>query len=223
MYLAVTAVAGEGQAVYYLAFGALAEGASKHEAQEPGGTTAGLVNLYRYVPATGATPARTSLVTAVDTLDNPMVGAVCDDGVLEVAPCSDINWYTTPDGRYLLFGASVPIDGYNEASGCPVPLAKQYSSGADGRCCSLYRYDAQAAEHGEQPIVCVSCNPDRRTAGRATRSSPARRHRRRRPRRFARCPTTGNTCSSTLPTRSCRRPTNGMPRRVRVARRRRSR
>ncbi len=172
----VTAVAGEGQAVYYLAFGALAEGASKHEAQEPGGTTAGLVNLYRYVPATGATPASTSLVTAVDTLDNPMVGAVCDDGVLEVAPCSDINWYTTPDGRYLLFGASVPIEGYNEAYGCPVQIAKQYSSNADGRCYSLYRYDAQAAEHAEQPIVCVSCNPDgEQPAGNAqfTRSAPS--------------------------------------------------
>ena len=173
----VTAVAGEGQAVYYLAFGALAEGASEHEASEPGDTrSGGSVNLYRYAPATATAPARTSYVAEVDTLDNPTQGAVCRDAVLEVAPCANLNWYTTPDGRYLLFGASLPIAGYNEAYGCPVSLPKQNSHGADGRCLVLYRYDAQAAEHGEQPIVCVSCNPSgAQPAGSAqfTRAAPS--------------------------------------------------
>ena len=72
--------------------------------------------------------------------------------------CHETDWYTTPDGRYLLFGASVPVDGENAvAGGCGEGSLPSTQASRDGRCAELYRYDVGAAERGEGAVVCVSC------------------------------------------------------------------
>jgi hypothetical protein len=140
----VQAVASEGTAVYFLASGILAPGASKPEH--------GLVNLYRYQPETSTVPAQTKYVAAVSPAGNDQ--PECPGGV---APCTLENWYTTPDGRYLLFYSEVDLTANAHVGGeCEIPG----SEGSKGLCGALYRYDAQAAEKHEQSIVCVSCDPN---------------------------------------------------------------
>jgi hypothetical protein len=97
-------------------------------------------------------------VATVDTHDytnQPTCGALRTTH--DVGPCSEVDWYATPDGRFLLFGSSFPTAGFNAArDGCTAPLP--FSQGeTDGRCSELYRYDAPAADAGEQALVCVSC------------------------------------------------------------------
>ena len=164
----VPAVAADGYSVYFTAFGVLAPGGAPYPAHYPlGGNPFGVaqdengqVNLYRY----DAETHRTSYVATVDTLDysdetecgtfiTPEKGNEGTTGL-----CDKTEWYTTPDGQYLLFGASLPIDGYNaEANGCAERGLPATQAFEDGRCEALYRYSAPAAEQGEQPIVCVSC------------------------------------------------------------------
>jgi hypothetical protein len=142
----VQAVASEGTAVYFLAFGALAPGASKWEVQELERYSP--VNLYRYQPETAAAPARMAYVATLSTY-----AGVCGD-----SPCSESeeNWYTTPDGRYLLFYSELDLTADAHVGGeCQKPAILN-----PGICGALYRYDAQAAEEHEQSLVCVSCDPN---------------------------------------------------------------
>jgi hypothetical protein len=154
----VPAVAAEGADVYFTAFNVLANGGSreKHAANSEDSA----VNVYRYDTTSGAT----SYLATVDTedyTDQERCAAGADFGVALdfIGPCSEADWYTTPNGEYLLFGASLPIHGYNEAEhGCTQLLPFEANEN-DGRCSELYRYDVGAAERGEQSIVCVSCGP----------------------------------------------------------------
>jgi hypothetical protein len=145
--LTVPAVATQGTAVYFLAFGGLAAGATPlNEAQ------VGPVNLYRYDTAS----ASTSYVGEVNTSDYPTSGGgacYAPNGVEgEVGDCSVASWYTTPDGRYLAFTSSRELTAYKTAGPCAtVP----YDGGlGDGHCEELYRYDAEGGA-----LACVSCNP----------------------------------------------------------------
>jgi hypothetical protein len=158
--LFVPAVSADGSSVYFTAFSALAAGAT-HD------TTAGQddnapINLYRY----DTNDHSTGYVATVDTEDfseepecNTFIAA--EAGVMKsvnTAPCSRAQWYTTADGRFLLFGASLPIDGYNTiAGGCAEPILPQTQGKTDGRCSELYRFSVGAVERGEAGVVCVSC------------------------------------------------------------------
>jgi hypothetical protein len=148
----VQAVASQGGAVYFLAFGALAPGAAKDEVK--GIVTNTPVNLYRYQPESSSGAAQTTFIASVST-NNRNNEEECRLG--RFAPCVEESWYTTPDGRYLLFASEVDLtaDAHTEGSDCEVPN----SQGIRGRCAELYRYDAGAAGEGEQSIVCVSCDP----------------------------------------------------------------
>jgi hypothetical protein len=170
----VKAVAAEGSAVYFLAFGALAEGAPKLAVE--GRDSSAPVNLYRYQPASATAPAQTSYVATTST--NVSSQDLCTFE-LGVAPCDQENWYTTPDGRYLLFFSEDTLSANAQVGGvCQVPG----SQGQPGVCGALYRYDARAAQAHEQPIVCVSCDPGggvptgdaefTRSAGFASKSGP---------------------------------------------------
>jgi sugar lactone lactonase YvrE len=151
----VPAVSADGNAVYYTAFGVLAAGGTQQTPTPTG--KEGKVNVYRY--RSGA--ASTSYVATVDTQDFRSE-TVCGSeiaGLSDVGRCSEADWYTTPDGRFLLFGASLPVAGFNtQRDGCAFHLPFS-QGGFDGSCSELYRYDAAAAENGVQPIVCVSCGP----------------------------------------------------------------
>ena len=154
----VPAVAASGSAVYFVAYSDLAEGATKYEQKVgvDGNVEPGPVNVYRYDTET----ASTSYVGAIDNQDLPDEPECYAPEQEAGGPCTTANWYTTPDGRYLLFGASTEIEGYNAAAdGCAERSLPVTQGVADGRCAELYRYSAQAAAKGEQPVVCVSCGP----------------------------------------------------------------
>jgi hypothetical protein len=155
--LSVPAVAAEGTAVYFTAFSTLASGGTRDQLPGGGGEPSAEVNLYRYDTET----QRTSYVATVETIDYGGCGTGIDaeEGFeSDHDLCDDMNWYTAPDGRYLLFGASLKIEGYNAAAnGCAERSLPRTQALVDGRCAELYRYSAPAAERGEQAIVCVSC------------------------------------------------------------------
>jgi len=153
----VPAISTDGSTVYYTAFNVLADGAIQRIPPNGGedvNSHEGEVNVYRYDSA----GLDTSYVAAVETrdyTDQPHCAAF--EEKTYVGPCSAADWYTTPDGRFLLFGASIPVAGFNTAkAGCTqlLPFEQNFS---DGRCSELYRYDAAAADAGEQAFVCVSC------------------------------------------------------------------
>ncbi len=115
----VMAVAAEGGAVYFTAFGKLTEDASSKSAPS--------VNLYRYETVTG----RTTYVTAVATHDIAKVnlGEYCSfftavDYFEEEAFCPSSNWYTTPDGRFLLFPGAGGLTRYDSGSGVLTVIAR---------------------------------------------------------------------------------------------------
>jgi hypothetical protein len=158
----VAAVSSDSSSVYFTAFGALTPGASVL----PQGKTRGgaePVNLYRYDTLTG----KTTYITRVNAGDYPesLVGellpwyhSVFGEGKAEdLGLASDAEWYTTDDGRYLVFGTEKPITGYDNAQAPDVRCDKVYSGVSSGECVELYRYDAEAEEHKEPAIVCVSC------------------------------------------------------------------
>ena len=110
----VFTVSADGSAVYFDATAALTPGES---------ATGG---VFRYDTSTGAT----SFVAGGGGYERR---AYTQDEcpLVDIAPCSYTNWYTTPDGRFLLFVSSTTGE--------------------------LERFDAQAREHGEPSLVCVVC------------------------------------------------------------------
>jgi hypothetical protein len=142
----VPAVAAHGSAVYFTALGRLTSDAKAVKGEE--------VNLYRYDTVT----RKTAYVGTVNAGDYPLGNYPSS----AIALRSDANWYTTPDGRYLLFASSREltsyVTGYATGNGtvCFLPETQEH---VNGHCEELYRYDSRAAEKHEQPVVCVSCNP----------------------------------------------------------------
>jgi hypothetical protein len=142
----VPAISPDGSSVYFTAAGQLTPNAPK-----PGGEQ---VNLYRYDTA-AAPAAATAYVATVSALDYPTadVEESASGGWLgDTALVPDANWYTTPDGRYLLFASQRELtpNANNAGTKCQVPGAQ----GSQGRCDPLYRYDAATAT-----LTCISCNP----------------------------------------------------------------
>jgi hypothetical protein len=145
----VPAINADGSVVYFTAFGQLAAGApsvSEHE-----------VNLYRYDVQTNTTV----YVGTVDNRDYPSSADVWwrkAGGILpnEIALASNASWYTTPDGRYLLFISTSDLTGYSTAQesvgDCPV-LDNEGEKAPFGHCTEVYRYDSVGRN-----IVCVSCD-----------------------------------------------------------------
>jgi hypothetical protein len=153
----VQAVASEGSAVYFLAYGALAPGATKLEQKITKGNgieveESSPTNLYRYQPATAGAPAKTTYVAQA-----PRFTRATSGGCGALAPCDHESWYTTPDGRYLLFASQAELTPNADNAGRRCAAVEQSEVSFYG-CNVLYRYDTQAAEKHEQQIVCVSCN-----------------------------------------------------------------
>jgi hypothetical protein len=133
-------VSEDGSTVYFAAAGQLAPGAPALT-PPPGGMQ---VNLYRYDTATGAT-------RYIATIDGEKDGEQAVPSAPEQGPFGSLellarsNWYTTPDGRFLLFGSTADITGYNPTSSC-------VNEFHDPGCLELYRYDS-----GDGSLTCVSC------------------------------------------------------------------
>jgi hypothetical protein len=163
----VTAVSSDGSAVYFSAFDELASGASK---DSPEGDYLSPVNLYRYDTTTGVT----TYITTLTRWDYPLHFGNLESwygrelgsgqsgerstGTEEEGLADSKEWYTTGDGRFLVFGTVSPLTGFDnkEAPGeyCPNNFTAAPRVEA---CFELYRYDAEAAERHEPSLLCVSC------------------------------------------------------------------
>ena len=152
------AVSAGGRVLYFTAFGALAAGGTRYTDKGSAGRP---VNVYRY----DAEGHRVGFVATVDTFDLQHE-TQCGTGIIleepvevgeDAAPCAITNWYTTPDGRYALFGDSLPVGSNNvAANGCAEWELPSTQGHTDGRCTELYRYDAAEPTSATNP-VCVSC------------------------------------------------------------------
>ncbi|HET8565813.1 MAG TPA: hypothetical protein VFL77_04985 [Solirubrobacterales bacterium] len=133
---AVPAVSADGSAVYFLASGKLTS-----DAPTP---LMGEVNLYRYDTASGAI----NYITTVD--QHADWGVTNGDTEASYGRSSDPreDWYTTPNGSFLLFRSSAG---------------------------QLLRYEAPTATTPEGNLICVSCGPNGSEEGsgaRFARSAP---------------------------------------------------
>jgi hypothetical protein len=149
----VPAVSADGSAVYFTAVGQLTESAPANIGETE-------VDLYRYDTATGAT----AYVATIGKRDYPKTntagwwGGIGNGAIQgEVALDPEADWYTTPDGRYLLFGTASELTGYSTAEAKVTSRDCPALGGAanNGHCQEVYRYDSG----GGGSLACVSCNP----------------------------------------------------------------
>jgi hypothetical protein len=141
----VPAIAASGTAVYFTASGRLTSGAFPSASGEQ-------VYLYRYDTATGGTV----YVATVDERDYPS-GTLSGWGAeKEIALGPGHDWYTTPDGRYLLFATTneIPSVGYSTVAVGPNDCPALGGIAPNGHCAEVYRYDAQTGD-----VICISCDP----------------------------------------------------------------
>ncbi len=146
----VGAVSSDGSAVYFTAHGELAASVPALGAKQ--------VYLYRY----DTVSEETTFIAKIGQEDYPLrqierigvwpetVFPKAERGAKEVGSDDEANWYTTGDGRYLVFGTNQDVTGYDStpASGARCnPLTTNAI-----RCVELYRYSAV-----DNSLVCVSC------------------------------------------------------------------
>ncbi len=159
----VPAISSDGSTVYFTAFGALAPGAPVLKEE----SLRGPVNLYGYDTAT----SETVYIATVNMTDYPARNAGAweqsahmgiDEGGAALLTLA--NWYTTPDGRYLLFAARSEPTGYDTVEATPGACPKYDTQEAKiGHCSEVYRYDSELpVSHGEPGVpdnpVCISCD-----------------------------------------------------------------
>jgi hypothetical protein len=161
----VPSVAAGGSAVYFSAFGALAPGAPTLTGT--GKTPESSVNLYRYDTTTGAT----RYVATVEGRDYPgntngtwWVAGIVPELFEGVALAPTANWYSTPDGRFLLFATTHELTGYSTVTDGACPRFDTQASSPSGHCEEVYRYDAalqlsQGVPGVANNPICVSCDP----------------------------------------------------------------
>lgn len=136
----VPAVSADGAAVYFTAAGRLTRDAPA--------IGSGEVNLYRFETATGTL----TFVTTVGADDYPTAELTEWAGENALKPEAD--WYTTPDGRYLLFSTRRELTGYSTAEAPGSHCAELNGQEANGHCYEVYRYDSASGQ-----IACLSCDP----------------------------------------------------------------
>ncbi len=137
----VPAVSADGSAVYFTAAGQLTPHVPVIGGEQ--------LYVYRYETATGAT----TYVATVNAADYPANSAV-GWGLGEIALVPVANWYTTPDGRYLLFATETELTGYSTAEANPNDCPKVSNGSLNGHCDEVYRYDSQTGD-----LACLSCDP----------------------------------------------------------------
>jgi hypothetical protein len=139
----VPVVSADGSAVYFTAVGRLTSAAPAISGEE--------VNLYRFDSNTGTT----AYVATVEERDYPTEALSGWTG-LEVALDPHRDWYTTPDGRYLLFATTRELTGYSTAEATSRDCPPSGGFSPNGHCAEIYRYDST----GGGSLLCVSCNPN---------------------------------------------------------------
>jgi hypothetical protein len=137
----IPGVGGEGRFVYFVANGALAEGAVTGSCaeNEPLDANAGeLCNLYSYDVQT----ATTSLVAVISGFDSPDWGSRVADGL------SHLTARVSPDGRWLSFMSRRPLTGYDNRDAITgIPDEE------------VFLYHQPDAPSGRGSLICASCDP----------------------------------------------------------------
>jgi hypothetical protein len=152
----VPAISADGTAVYFTATGRLTTAAPEITGERG---VASLVNLYRYDTST-ATTVYVATISSGDYPDNNVAAwwpglGLFGEIARELSLASNANWYTTPDGRYLLFATTNELVGYSTAEASPRDCPRfDTQEPVFGHCDEVYRYDA-----ADGNIVCVSCDP----------------------------------------------------------------
>jgi hypothetical protein len=133
-------VSEDGSTVYFAAAGQLASGAPSISNPDVD------ANVYRYDTSSGTTRyiATASALDGTQTFSVP--GLPHGPHGATFAAGSESNWYTTPDGKFLLFWSSANLTGYDPGT-CSNPRTV-----GDKHCRELYRYDASSGD-----LECVSC------------------------------------------------------------------
>jgi hypothetical protein len=148
----VGAISSDGSAVYFAAYGKLAEGA-----------TSGSLNLYYYDTTTGRTTYISQAPSYPMESNNPFLtpetggwGASLfghpgfgTQGSNAIARDPHANWATTPNGQYLVFTSTQPLTGYDN-----VGVDETADLGIEDNFAfeEVFRYSA-----AENSLVCVSC------------------------------------------------------------------
>jgi hypothetical protein len=158
----VAGMSSDGSAVYFTASGQLTPGLPPLEE--------GHVYLYRYDTAT----KKTKYITQLEGVEYPESQSENPDvwynnnnnsfsAVKEPGDSGErgldalANWYVTADGRYLVFASYQDITGYDSRPANGLNCVNLHTTKRN--CAEVYRYDAEADEKKESPIVCVSCGP----------------------------------------------------------------
>ena len=139
--LAAPAISADGSTVYFIADGSLTA-----DAPIPGERQA---DLYRYDTNSAKTTFVATIYPESDlTAGNPIAWFG------QPGPQPEGDWYTTPDGRYLLFASTAEIGGVSTVGDCPAAAGDggQGELRGNTHCWALYRYDAAA-----NTTICVSC------------------------------------------------------------------
>jgi hypothetical protein len=126
----------EGSYIYFVAGGMLAPGASSGGCGTGSGGEAIGEGCNLYLRHDGVT---TFVVTLPPSDEQGNVSAGASETRDWPALSSRRTAEVSPGGRYLVFGSRV--------------------AGLDGGSAEIFRYDAEAAEKHEQPILCLSCGP----------------------------------------------------------------
>jgi hypothetical protein len=151
----VPEVSADGSAVYFMASGILASNAGSDGTPASAGEcqNGGACNLYRYDTVTGTM----TYITAVEGHDYHS-GAL-NNWIAGLSLSPSLEWYTTPDGRYLMFSTTREITPYRTVEAAPGDCPSTSSGAApNGRCSEVYRYDGEG-NGGAGELVCLSCNP----------------------------------------------------------------
>jgi hypothetical protein len=153
----VPTVSADGSAVYFTARGQLTAGAPPPgEVNKDQG-----VDLYRYDTTTGAT-AYIATITRHDFPTDATGGWWRSAVTLSVQVALEpyANFYTTPDGRYLLFSSEADLTGYSTVDAHAgarqdCPTLRNGNNSNSGHCAEVYRYDSAAGGS----LACLSCAP----------------------------------------------------------------
>jgi hypothetical protein len=146
----VPAVSASGSAVYFTARGELKAGLPTLESEKS-------VYLYRYDVQSGSV----SYIAMVGTEDYPSeISGSWWAGTVDLPKETALNlehanWYTTPDGNYLLFGTTRElVPGHSTVGPCAVAGGPDFN----GHCDELYRYHYEPSTETGGSITCVSCD-----------------------------------------------------------------
>ena len=152
----VPSVSADGSAVYFMANGVLADNRGADGTSPTAGDCAedldiGMCALYRYDANTRTTRFVATVNGPVDFPPSPNHAGV------RFGLNARVDWYATPDGRYLLFDSWRELTGYDTHAankGDCLSLDASPTGGHNGHCDELYRYDSATGT-----LICVSCDP----------------------------------------------------------------